>query len=649
VNFSSIFQGKLQEEAFRREQTEERRLLMEERMGRTFDQMMYQSDVVRAKLSEKVESSKSEFIIGGSGEGGSPSSRKKREGSPSRDGGSGEGASSPSSASKKGIPVEVEKGDSQGGDNENNAAADKKKSGSDSEKAAVVNPSSAKEQREKQIAALSEVDFADIAEAAGDVFNFPLIHNHAISTEELKSTPTGFCDYSSADNNSEIFLMKYIYGEEGTDNFYLSRDFFEDTLSFLVGKNSKAVQLVRGIDIIQECEHLLTGGVAARAVERMLKEMVGDESIGRTPDWSNYQSIISNEEVVQFAMGQSYVLFEVEEGGKVFEKELSQQNDAGNLDSTATKGMTSKEKSAMRDKVERLKKLKSEFEKREGTTELLKMPAVLWRRVLSKSLGFGPGLVRDSCFGEGERIEDEQLALLGAGDDQDDKNNSGNYNSSTFMTSGGGGNISSSRISNVRFDDGFSVLSTLECRVPDQVRDGLWRQNMDRRRTPIVTRKSEKGSSLASSLLGGLPNINKSSKELQTAASTSTLGTSTLSAPLPTGNASIDLSFSKHFFGSSTCILVMRQRTHLQLFLRLITENGLYLSGMRTIYPTQEQIDKSPSILKSQLTGFQANLIIAVRGPNAFELVRDLIGPTPEIARRTDPESLNAKFGSEDD
>lgn len=63
-----------------------------------------------------------------------------------------------------------------------------------------------------------------------------------------------------------------------------------------------------------------------------------------------------------------------------------------------------------------------------------------------------------------------------------------------------------------------------------------------------------------------------------------------------------------------------------------------------TRYPASDEIGRCPSSLKNHLQQFRQNLIVAFRGPGAFSSLRDIVGPSPEIARKTDPESLNAKY-----
>jgi len=91
-----------------------------------------------------------------------------------------------------------------------------------------------------------------------------------------------------------------------------------------------------------------------------------------------------------------------------------------------------------------------------------------------------------------------------------------------------------------------------------------------------------------------------------------------------------------------TCAIVVKELTAVRPLLSETYSKGLYLAGMRSLYPTKDNIGTSAH---SHVIPHRRNLILAFRGPHCFEILRDLIGPNcPKLASKTDPASLNASF-----
>lgn len=76
-------------------------------------------------------------------------------------------------------------------------------------------------------------------------------------------------------------------------------------------------------------------------------------------------------------------------------------------------------------------------------------------------------------------------------------------------------------------------------------------------------------------------------------------------------------------------------------------EEGISVVGMRMIFPDDKSAQSAPSAaLRSSVRGGQPLMLLALRGPHALSVWRSMLGPAdPLLARRTDPESLNARFG----
>ncbi|CAD7940512.1 unnamed protein product [Amoebophrya sp. A25] len=106
-----------------------------------------------------------------------------------------------------------------------------------------------------------------------------------------------------------------------------------------------------------------------------------------------------------------------------------------------------------------------------------------------------------------------------------------------------------------------------------------------------------------------------------------------------------DGALTKGGFYEQACVVVVRKPDLLGELVRQGTQRGLYLCGLRTVYPSASEIEKCCSILKQHLRASQRNVIAALRGPDCLEILREIVGPSPEIARQTDPTSLNARFG----
>jgi len=104
----------------------------------------------------------------------------------------------------------------------------------------------------------------------------------------------------------------------------------------------------------------------------------------------------------------------------------------------------------------------------------------------------------------------------------------------------------------------------------------------------------------------------------------------------------------------TVCIALRVGQTHvvktfLETMLKELAEEGLGIIGMRLAFPDESAIRTIPTVaLKSVVKANQPVLLIAVRGPHALGIWRSLVGPSyPQLARRTDGGSLNARFGGQ--
>lgn len=87
----------------------------------------------------------------------------------------------------------------------------------------------------------------------------------------------------------------------------------------------------------------------------------------------------------------------------------------------------------------------------------------------------------------------------------------------------------------------------------------------------------------------------------------------------------------------------------LETVLREIDVQGLTLVGLRLVIPDLVSASAAVSVsLKAAVKPHEEALLLALRGPHALALWRVMLGPSdPVLARQTDPQSLNAKFGGE--
>mmetsp|Transcript_101156 Transcript_101156/g.325005 ORF Transcript_101156/g.325005 Transcript_101156/m.325005 type:complete len:1658 (-) Transcript_101156:203-5176(-) len=78
-------------------------------------------------------------------------------------------------------------------------------------------------------------------------------------------------------------------------------------------------------------------------------------------------------------------------------------------------------------------------------------------------------------------------------------------------------------------------------------------------------------------------------------------------------------------------------------------EEGIAVVGMRMIFPDDSTAQSVPSAaLRMAIRSGQPVLMLALRGPHALIVWRSMLGPAdPLLARRTDPNSLNARFGGQ--
>jgi len=145
----------------------------------------------------------------------------------------------------------------------------------------------------------------------------------------------------------------------------------------------------------------------------------------------------------------------------------------------------------------------------------------------------------------------------------------------------------------------------------------------------------------------------------------------------------------EHPYYVNTIVVVLRKPDVLAELVRQIYSQGLYVCGMKIYYPDNpEEVEQIPSILKSHIwCGTRdgekigdnlppvdsttnvcndpiavsiadgnsvreggadgRNFLIAFRGAGSYDRLCNIIGPAPDIARTTDPYSLNARFGGE--
>ncbi len=138
-------------------------------------------------------------------------------------------------------------------------------------------------------------------------------------------------------------------------------------------------------------------------------------------------------------------------------------------------------------------------------------------------------------------------------------------------------------------------------------------------------------------------------------------------------NSSSAMSGTRHPFFRDTCVVLLLQPRFLLDLVRRASFRGLYLCGIKFVYLEREDVEHScPSILKKHLkfsnnsnnfnkeeeskensgqedkvTGQEdkmgQNLILAFRGSNTFQALVDILGPNPDLAYRTDPNSLNGQ------
>ncbi|CAE8588383.1 unnamed protein product [Polarella glacialis] len=80
-----------------------------------------------------------------------------------------------------------------------------------------------------------------------------------------------------------------------------------------------------------------------------------------------------------------------------------------------------------------------------------------------------------------------------------------------------------------------------------------------------------------------------------------------------------------------------------------LESEGLCLAGLRLATPDFAAAQAPAAVVqRGAIRAGEAVLLLAIRGPHALGLWRSLLGPTdPQLARRTDPSSLNARFGGE--
>ncbi|KAI2666071.1 Dynein axonemal assembly factor 8 [Labeo rohita] len=87
--------------------------------------------------------------------------------------------------------------------------------------------------------------------------------------------------------------------------------------------------------------------------------------------------------------------------------------------------------------------------------------------------------------------------------------------------------------------------------------------------------------------------------------------------------------------------------------LELMWRSSLDVCGIRFLYPPQELLTHfavGKSVMHERGRSYQPVLIIAFRGPHANSVWQEITGPSdPQLARRTDPASINALYGHSQD
>ena len=104
----------------------------------------------------------------------------------------------------------------------------------------------------------------------------------------------------------------------------------------------------------------------------------------------------------------------------------------------------------------------------------------------------------------------------------------------------------------------------------------------------------------------------------------------------------------------SVCIAMYERRGDmgegaLRAILEELEDEGLTLVGMRLAFPEPKSEHAVVSTaFRAVVRAGHPVLLLAVRGPHALSIWRTLLGPSdPQLARRTDPASLNARFGGQ--
>eukprot|EP00397_Hematodinium_sp_SG-2012_P003716 GEMP01003724.1.p1 GENE.GEMP01003724.1~~GEMP01003724.1.p1 ORF type:complete len:1102 (+),score=219.23 GEMP01003724.1:513-3818(+) len=118
--------------------------------------------------------------------------------------------------------------------------------------------------------------------------------------------------------------------------------------------------------------------------------------------------------------------------------------------------------------------------------------------------------------------------------------------------------------------------------------------------------------------------------------------------PTQSSAFSQSLALQAHVWGKSklppvgeTCVVVIKEPSAVETMLRQAYNKGLYLSGLRTVYPSKND----GSNLRAHMFPHRRNLLLAFRGPHCHRILRDMIGPnSAKLAAKTDPQSINAIF-----
>ncbi|EER11587.1 hypothetical protein Pmar_PMAR009794 [Perkinsus marinus ATCC 50983] len=104
---------------------------------------------------------------------------------------------------------------------------------------------------------------------------------------------------------------------------------------------------------------------------------------------------------------------------------------------------------------------------------------------------------------------------------------------------------------------------------------------------------------------------------------------------------------SERFEQSVTIALPISCVEALRHLIEMASANGITVIGLRTAALKGAPVSAHLPFVGRQLIDDHPKLLVCLRGPNCGETLRRILGPgDPTLAKRTDPDSVNAKFGS---